>query len=101
MGRGTAWFDSGTAEELLDASGYVHAIQHRQGLIIGSPEEVAFRSGFIGRTELDDAIAAMPLCVCRSYLDRMAGEKWWRVTGPPGSGYQGRGRSRVFPVPRS
>lgn len=74
MGRGTAWFDTGTAEDLLDASGFVHAIQHRQGLIIGCPEEVAFRGGFIDREALDGAIAAMPVCTYRTYLERVARE---------------------------
>lgn len=47
LGRGFAWFDTGTHDSLLDASLYVQTIDKRQGLRIASPEEVAFRMGYI------------------------------------------------------
>ena len=47
ISRGNAWFDLGTAENLLSAANFVHAIQSRQGLLVGSPEEAGMRAGLV------------------------------------------------------
>ncbi len=52
FGRGSAWLDTGTAEGLLQAAQFVQTVQTRTGMLIGSPEEVAFRKGWIQAAQL-------------------------------------------------
>ena len=47
LGRGYAWFDTGTMESLLEASNFVQMLEQRQGITISAPEEIAFRKGWI------------------------------------------------------
>jgi len=57
MGRGFAWLDTGTPGSLLDAGNFVRTLQDRQGMQVGSPEEIAFRQGWITREAFADRAA--------------------------------------------
>lgn len=52
MGRGFAWLDTGTHASLLDAGNFVRTLEARQGLQVGCPDEIAYRSGWIDRAQL-------------------------------------------------
>jgi len=52
LGRGNAWLDTGSYDNLLSASQFIHTIQSRQGLMVACPEEIAFRLGYINAEQL-------------------------------------------------
>jgi glucose-1-phosphate thymidylyltransferase len=54
MGRGSAWLDTGTHDNLLEAAQFIATLEKRQGLKVNCPEEVAYRSGFISAAQLRD-----------------------------------------------
>lgn len=54
FGRGSAWFDTGTHDSLLEASNFIYTLEKRQSLKIGSPEEVSWRKGWISKNQLQE-----------------------------------------------
>ncbi|MDO8502292.1 MAG: glucose-1-phosphate thymidylyltransferase RfbA [Gemmatimonadaceae bacterium] len=68
LGRGMAWLDTGTHEALLAASNFVAVVEARQGLKIGSPEETAFRMGYIDAAALGDLARRMGSSSYGEYL---------------------------------
>ncbi|TCT04686.1 glucose-1-phosphate thymidylyltransferase RfbA [Aquabacter spiritensis] len=74
MGRGFAWLDTGTPDSLLEAAVFVQILEQRQGLKISSPEEIAFREGFIDAEQLRQAAQVQGKSVYGRYLSRLADE---------------------------
>ncbi len=68
LGRGIAWFDTGTHRSLLDAANFVAAVEERQGLKLACLEEIAFRSGWIGASEVRAEAESMGKSVYAEYL---------------------------------
>jgi glucose-1-phosphate thymidylyltransferase len=74
LGRGMAWLDTGTPESLAEASNYIAAIEHRQGLKVACLEEIAFANGFIDRSHLASIVQALRGGDYRDYLESVLQE---------------------------
>ncbi|MED5465417.1 MAG: glucose-1-phosphate thymidylyltransferase RfbA [Myxococcota bacterium] len=70
--RGIAWLDTGTHESLLQACNFVEAVESRQGLKIGCPEEVAYRMGYIDREQLKELGRKLQKSAYGQYLLQLA-----------------------------
>lgn len=74
MGRGFAWLDTGTHGSLLDASNFVRTLESRQGLQVGSPDEIAFRAGWTDRAALQARADVFRKSSYGAYLARILTE---------------------------
>ena len=75
MGRGYAWLDTGTHESLLEASQFIATLEHRQGLKIACPEEIAWRSGWIDSPALEQLARPLAKNGYGQYLLRLLNDK--------------------------
>ena len=75
LGRGIAWLDTGTPEALLQAANFVAAVEQRQGLKIGAPEEVAYRMGYIDAAQLERLAAGFKKNPYGEYLRQIVAEQ--------------------------
>ena len=74
LGRGYTWLDTGTQESLLEASQFVQTIEHRQGLKIACPEEIAYRKQWIDARQMETLAATMEKSSYGRYLRRVLHE---------------------------
>ena len=75
MGRGYAWLDTGTHDSLLDASSFIATLEHRQGLKVACPEEIAFRQKWIDAQQLERLAAPLSKSGYGQYLMRLLHQK--------------------------
>ena len=75
LGRGTAWLDTGTFESLHEASSFIKTIENRQGLQIGSPEEVSWRMGWINDNQLKELAKSLKQSKYGEYLKNLVSKK--------------------------
>ena len=71
LDNGDVWLDTGTIDSLTDASDFVRVIQKRTGRIIGSPEKIAFKNGWISREQLDTLAEPLKKSGYSNYFTRL------------------------------
>jgi len=81
LGRGYAWFDTGTHRSLMEASSFIETVESRQGLKIACPEEIAYHSGYIDEAQLERLASGLGKSSYGDYLRQIL-----RDRAQPGSG---------------
>ena len=76
LGRGIAWLDAGTYTSLLQAAIFIQAVEERQGLMISSPEEIAFRNGYINTKQLQKLAEKLANNNYGIYLKKLLNERF-------------------------
>lgn len=74
MGRGMAWLDTGTHDSLLDAGNFIFTLEHRQGLKVACPEEIAYRLGYITAEQLEQLALRLGKSTYGNYLRQLLTE---------------------------
>lgn len=75
FGRGMAWLDTGTHDNLLKAANFVNTVQDSQGLLIGSLEEIAYTNGWLSKDELASSVKDLQKTKYGQYLQKLIDEK--------------------------
>jgi glucose-1-phosphate thymidylyltransferase len=76
MRRGMAWLDTGTHDSLIEAGQFIATIQHRQGLKVACPEEIAYRKGYISAAQLEALAQPLSKNGYGQYLLRLLSERF-------------------------
>jgi len=84
LGRGFAWFDTGTHQSLHEASGFIETVERRQGLKIACPEEIAFRAGYIDGGQLERLSARLGKSSYGTYLRGLLSDRTVRARATAG-----------------
>lgn len=74
LGRGMAWLDTGTHDDLIKAANFVQTVENAQGLMVGSPEEIAFQQGWLSKEKLQESIKDLHKTKYGQYLQKLIDE---------------------------
>jgi glucose-1-phosphate thymidylyltransferase len=69
--RNSVWLDAGTSSSFQEASDFIRAVEKRQGIKVGCPEEASYKQGFISAEDLKKTIKSLPNCEYREYLEKI------------------------------
>lgn len=76
LGRGYAWFDTGTMDSLAEAASFIQMVQNRQGIVISAPEEIAYRNKWITKEQLHESVKRYGKSPYGQHLKNVAEDKY-------------------------